>query len=168
MKINITKIILAVIFSLFTICNLVGCGSELSRKYAELNLATVTGIITFDGRPLENAQIQFVQNDGFFSYGVTDSNGHYQMQFDSKHKGVKAGKHTVKIWMTMSGPGFEQLLPDNFKKNDNEIIPIQYNHDSILSADVEAGKTQSFDFDLKSGGKTKKAISPEGDVENTE
>jgi hypothetical protein len=153
----------SVILSLFVIGNLTGCGSALNAKYAELKLANVSGNITLDGQPLANAQIQFVQNDGFFSYGVTDSNGHYQMQFDTSHKGVKSGNCIVKIWTTMTGPGFDQLLPEDFKKPDKEIIPIQYNHNSTLSANIEANKTQSFDFDLKSGGKTQNAISAEGD-----
>jgi hypothetical protein len=164
MKMKVENIFcLIAILPFFVVCNLAGCSSALNAKYAELQLATVSGTITFDGQPLANAQIQFVGKDGFFSYGVTDANGRYQLQFDSTHKGVKAGNNTVKIWTTMNGPGYEQLLPEDFKTPDKEIIPVQYNHNSTLSAEVEAGKSQSFDFDLKSGGKTKKATSAEGE-----
>jgi hypothetical protein len=159
---------ITVILSFFLIGTISGCGSALSAKYAELKLAAVTGTVTLDGQPLADAQIQFVLADGFFSYGVTNTNGYYQMQFDSTHAGVKSGNCIVKIWTTMTGPGFNQLLPNNFKKPDKEIIPIQYNHDSTLSVLVETGKSQSFDFDLKSDGQTKNAISAEGDDSNND
>ncbi|MDR1484106.1 MAG: carboxypeptidase-like regulatory domain-containing protein [Planctomycetaceae bacterium] len=162
---NIFCMIAVLPFFIIGTISISGCGSALESKYAELKLATVTGVVTFDGQPLANAQIQFVLADGFFSYGVTDSNGRYQMQFDTTHAGVKSGNCVVKIWTTMTGAGFNRLLPEDFKKPNKEIIPVQYNHNSTLSALVEAGKSQSFDFDLKSGGQAKKAISAEGDGE---
>jgi hypothetical protein len=149
--------------SFFIVGAISGCGSALNAKYAELNLVSITGTITLDDQPLANAQIQFVNNDGFFSYGVTDSNGYYQMHFDTTHTGVKPDNCVVKIWTTMTGAGFDQLLPADFKKPDKEIIPIQYNHNSTLSTLVEKGKNQSLDFNLKSGGQTKKAPPTEGD-----
>ncbi|MDR2643766.1 MAG: carboxypeptidase-like regulatory domain-containing protein [Planctomycetaceae bacterium] len=140
-----------------------GCGSSDNGSYSELQLANVKGTITFDGQPLANAQIQFEQN-GSFSYGVTDANGNYQMHFDTKHTGVCPGQCIVRVWTTMKGPGFDELLQGNQGNTvSKEIIPVQYNHESKLTAAVEPMKSQSFDFDLKSGGKTQNAISLEGD-----
>ncbi|MDR1924057.1 MAG: carboxypeptidase-like regulatory domain-containing protein [Planctomycetaceae bacterium] len=164
-KFELSNSLLAVlVFSCFAIGMLSGCGSEISAKYAELKLAAVTGKVTLDNKPLANAQIQFVQSDGFFSYGVTDADGNYRMQFDTHHQGVKPGQCTVCVWTTMTGAGFDKLMPDGVTMPEKEIVPVQYNHQSTLTANVNPTESQTFDFDLKSSGETRNAINAEGDT----
>jgi hypothetical protein len=157
---NLTIFYAAVLWAILVTTIFSGCGSAINSRYAELQLANVTGTITLDGQPLANAQIQFEQN-GSFSYGVTNANGNYQMHFDTQHTGVRPGQYIVRIWTTMKGPGFDELMHGNTVTK--ETIPVQYNHESTLSAMVEPKKSQSFDFDLQSGGKTQNAPSLEGD-----
>ncbi|MGL4943391.1 MAG: carboxypeptidase-like regulatory domain-containing protein [Thermoguttaceae bacterium] len=137
-----------------------GCGgSRGEQAYRSLNLAEVAGTITLDGKPLANAQVQFEER-GSFSYGVTDANGKYRLYFDTHHTGVRPGQKTVRIWTTMGGPGFDQLMQGT--PATEETIPLNYNHDSTLTADVAPKKSQTFDFAVTSGGKTRKATSGEG------
>ncbi|MDR0609377.1 MAG: carboxypeptidase-like regulatory domain-containing protein [Planctomycetaceae bacterium] len=157
---NLTIFLATVISAIFVTAMFSGCGSAMNSRYTELQLANVTGTITLDGQPLANAQVQFEQN-GSFSYGVTNANGDYQMYFDTKHTGVRPGQCIVRIWTTMKGPGFDEMMQENTVTK--ETIPVRYNHESTLSAMVEPKKSQSFDFDLQSGGKTQNALSPEGD-----
>ncbi len=129
-----------------------GCGASREEQgYAKLNLADVSGIITKDGVPMPDVQVQFMEN-GSFSYGVTDSRGRYEMQLDSYHSGVKPGTKIVRLWTTLKGPGFDQLMQGTYPAK--EIIPVQYNHESTLNATVEPNKSQTFDFDIKGTGKT--------------
>lgn len=136
-----------------------GCGSSNEKQYKSLSLAEVSGTITFEGRPLQDVQVQFEEN-GSFSYGVTDSSGKYRMYFDTKHTGVKPGVKTVRLWTTMQGPGFDELMQETYPET--EKIPLQYNHESTLTVTVEAKKSQSFDFDVKKDGKTRNAVLNEG------
>lgn len=105
-------------------------------------LAPVSGRVTLDGRPLENARVTF-QPDGAKrpSYGDTDADGRYLLVHKRGEGGALVGKHTVVITVS---PEIVRNPPH---------IPPEYNSQSTLKADVKAGEDNVFDFDLKSAGK---------------
>ena len=112
-----------------------GCGSNN-------DLATVTGKVTLDGKPLEGAQVVFAPTGGgTTSYGRTDANGEYQMMFTDSERGAWLGENVVRISTEDVGTG------DSPAKK--EVVPGVYNSRSTLKVTVEK-KPNVFDFDLKS------------------
>jgi hypothetical protein len=138
----------------FLVSGVVGCnGPETAR----VPLVRVSGVVTLDGDPLENAIVVFESEDGSYSYAQTDSLGHYDLKFDSQYAGVTLGQKAVRISMNRrirglnsndeGGPG--DTAGGSFEKQPKERIPEKYNLRSILSADVTAS-SKTFDFDLES------------------
>lgn len=75
---------------------LIGCGSAEDVP----TLATVSGKVTYKGKPLPGASISFVpdgQTAGTGAYAVTDDSGHYELVHRSQTPGVEPGKYVVSI-----------------------------------------------------------------------
>jgi len=141
---------------------LTGCGnveSSAAQGYRAAGVAEVTGTITFDGKPLAHAQIQFSESEKLgssYCYGVTDANGKYRMNVDSRRTGSLPGDKVVRIWTTLRAMGINELMQGEHRTE--EIIPLEYNRESTLKITVKPNKSQVHNFDLKSGGK----VDPKG------
>jgi hypothetical protein len=117
-----------------------GCGTSN-------DLASVTGRVTLDGQPTLGLRLRFQPEapGGSPSYGSTDSDGQYVMNFKRGQSGALIGWHTVRIeW----GPGANA---SNGKSQGQ--IPARYNKETELRREVKSGVQNVFDFDLKSEGK---------------
>ncbi len=104
-------------------------------------VAPVTGRITLDGKPLENADILF-QPDGSKppSAGRSDASGHYELAYKRGVMGGMVGSNTVRI----------TISPDVVANPPN--IPARYNSESELTKEVKPGQNE-FNFDLTSNEK---------------
>ena len=60
-------------------------------------LGTVTGTVTLSGEPLKNVEITFSPDIGRPSYGKTNGEGRYELDYINDTKGAKVGKHTISI-----------------------------------------------------------------------
>ena len=78
-------------------CIFWGCNSSPQANYENLALVQVSGNVKLDGQPLSGAIVKFEADNGNFSSGMTDSNGHYALRFDSEKQGVTPGDKTVRI-----------------------------------------------------------------------
>lgn len=106
-------------------------------------LARVTGKVTLDGKPLSAATVMFqpilegpkanTKQGG--SVGITDKEGHFDMQYVEGVHGAVLGKHSVQIRAT-NDVGLE-------------IVPPKYNHNSQLTYEVSSGAKPA-DFALTS------------------
>ncbi len=123
---------------LFTLLlSLIGCGGGDAPE-----LGSVSGTVTLDGSPLEEATVEFHPVDGGrSSSAITDEEGHYTLQFAPKRDGALIGKHQVKITTSIVGD-------DNVVK---ERVPTKYNTETTLEKEVVAGENE-IDFDLDSEG----------------
>jgi hypothetical protein len=75
---------------------LVACFAGCGKTGPEL--APVTGRITLDGKPLENADISFQpDNSKPPSAGRTDANGHYELAYKRGVTGGTVGSNSVQI-----------------------------------------------------------------------
>lgn len=110
-----------------------GCGEKGPA------LGTVSGRVTLDGKPVEDAMVEFLP---LFELGTecrsakkTDSDGYFEMQYSLDRDGVLVGKHQVQISTRDS-----VKLPDGSNKEIPERIPRHYyGTDSILEFDVVDG-----------------------------
>src|SRR5262249_18594368 len=67
-----------------------GCGNGDNTR-----VARVTGTVSYKGKPLRNMVINFMPPDGRPSWGKTDSNGKFELDYDDTRKGAKVGHHKV-------------------------------------------------------------------------
>ena len=72
-------------------------------------LGFVAGTVKLDGKPVPGALVTFISKeaDGSSSYGKTDANGKYQLEFSTDRFGVMLGNHDVVITtrsVIISGP----------------------------------------------------------------
>ena len=76
------------------ICVLVGCGKGDGPA-----LAPATGVVTLNGKPLENARVMFHPKEkaARYSYASTDADGRFQMSTFGMNDGALVGSHTVTI-----------------------------------------------------------------------
>lgn len=67
---------------------LAGCGGS--------GIVPVSGTLTYKGKPVTNAFVNFVPADGSRpSMGETDADGRFTLTYDPQTKGAKVGKHRV-------------------------------------------------------------------------
>jgi hypothetical protein len=67
-----------------------GCGDSDVPEIVE-----VSGTVTRGGKPVPNLYVHFFPENGRPSWGQTDENGRYTLEYDADHKGAKVGPHTV-------------------------------------------------------------------------
>lgn len=124
-----------------------GCGNP--------NLASVTGKVTMDGKPVPNAFVKFfpTTTTGAPSFGKTDSDGNFTMMFSDRESGAWVGENSVQI-----STGDVGLAPG---MGTPETIPAIYNEKTTLKQTVKAGSNQ-FNFELKSdAGKVQQISDPD-------
>ena len=126
--------ILLIVFGA-SVMSIAGCGQTGPQ------VAPVTGRITLDGQPLQNADVLF-QPAGSKppSAGRADANGHYELAYKRGVMGGTVGSNTVQI--TISSDVVAN--PPN--------IPARYNTESELSKEVKSGQNE-FNFDLTTNEK---------------
>ena len=126
----------------------VGCGAN-PADYPEMG--SVSGRVTHDGEPVENARVVFKPATGRGSSGTTDASGNYELRYSGNVIGAVLGKHSVSIFKEVVDP--EAPVPS--EENAVEVprinlIPARYSGaDSELSGEVTAGKN-TIDFELTS------------------
>ncbi len=135
----------------------------------QVELGTVSGVVTMDGKPLPDAIVVFSPIEkGNPSTGRTDASGNYVLKYLNQEKGAIIGKHQVIITaadpIDATATGADETLavdfppPDGFRgkwieprlDNDKQnAIPEKYNAKSELSASVTDG-SNTHDFALES------------------
>ena len=123
-----------------------GCGRP-EANYSSLRLATVGGRVTMDGQPLEGAVVRFYKEGKRtrYSYGETDADGNYTLQLNSRQPGIEYGTKDVVISTALKGPEVKN-------GGGPERVPVRYNRDTELTAQVEMDGDHTFNFDLTSDG----------------
>lgn len=83
-----------------------------------MKVAPVSGTVTLDGEPLEQASVLFQPEKGRPSFGVTDSDGKYSLTYSRDQTGAEVGECTVKISTAMQ--------PEEGERKPTEKIPERY------------------------------------------
>lgn len=109
-----------------------------------------------DGRPLANATVVFIPENGRPAGATTDADGRYVLNFTHGRRGAIPGKSSIRIsTLRDPTPGENGTAIPGSK----ETIPAKYNSESTLEFTVEPKKRNVADFDLKSGGPVAKGES---------
>lgn len=106
-------------------------------------LVKVSGTITMDGKPLADAMVNFTPDTGRPSAGKTDAQGKYSLMYNEKTEGAVVGKHKVQIVKIPSGAPTKE-------NNAQMLIPIRYNFQTQLEADIKSGENKDVNFELTS------------------
>ena len=114
-------------------------------------IAYVSGRVTMDGKPLANATVVFIPEDGRPAGASTDAEGRYVLNFTEGRRGAIPGKSTVRI--TTAREAEQDENGKMIRAESPETIPMQYNAASTLSFTVEPKQRNVANFELKSGGK---------------
>ncbi len=136
----------------------IGCGGPPRPDYSPLGLVSASGTVTLDGAPLEGAEVRFmtVDDPSRYSYGRTDDDGQYTLNYDSNARGVTPGAKAVSISTAAGGAGDPQT-------GGPERVPSRYNKQTLLTAAVEPSGSQTFDFALTSEGEVDLPTADPGD-----
>ena len=67
----------------------------------------VSGVATHQGAPVPNLRINFQPDKGRPSWGDTDQNGRFTLEYDAKNKGALLGRHTVSAAFEAGDPDVE-------------------------------------------------------------
>ena len=67
----------------------------------------VTGTVTHQGKPVPNLVLNFKPEEGRPSWGITDAEGKYFLEYNRDRKGAVVGKHTVWVRFRPSSPSQE-------------------------------------------------------------
>ncbi len=96
-----------------------GCGSGPTEP-----LASATGLVTLDNRPIEGVSITLIPKEGSsfgrISYAVTDGEGRFELQTSPTQKGAIIGTHWVQLIKMVQEDG-SPIPPD---APPEEIVPI--------------------------------------------
>jgi hypothetical protein len=137
--------------ALLTMIALLGAGCG-----ARVKVTPVTGKVTLDGKPLAGAHVSFQpqssagkQEPGVGSYGLTDSNGNFELKLtDSDKPGAVVGQHRVEI--NIRNDSSDDGDPRLRAAQPRLILPAKYNRLSELKFDVKPGAAAEAKFDLLS------------------
>jgi hypothetical protein len=128
--------------------SLVGCGSDGPE------LADVSGLVSLDGRPIAGAVLTFRPkfSGGTTSYGGTDEDGRYTLNYTDTKAGALIGEYEVDIEppRKLSRDDIADLKSQGLPVPDQSAIvkiPVKYRGENALTAKVEAG-SNAIDFIL--------------------
>lgn len=126
----------------------VGCGGGDG-----LQLVPATGVVTFEGKPIEKINVMFepVSQEGLIAEGTSDADGKFELKTRMPGDGAMPGEYKVSFKyisdVIPDMPGFEGGV-----KPEPSPIPEKYAdaNESGFTATVDADASQNeFKFDLK-------------------
>jgi hypothetical protein len=126
---------------LLAVSLLAGC-----QKKGQLEVALVTGLVTFDGKPLGQGTVIFTPTKGRGARGEISSDGSFTLSTYGEEDGATVGGHQVSIIALEGEVAFESDQQQRW------LIPSHYGAPSTsgLECEVEAGKENRPSFDLSS------------------
>jgi hypothetical protein len=131
-----------------------GCGGRVTD---DLPRETATGTVTFEGHPLESGTIQFQpasEKEGIAAGGMI-TEGEFTIP---RTEGPVPGRYHVAIFAAgNSGPGSAEGGGGAVTRRDMKVqvkdlrgaIPLRYNIQTELVAEVKSGGPNTYKFDLK-------------------
>ncbi len=76
---------------------LFGCGLLVGCGQGGPTIVPVEGTLTYNGKPVPNLRVYFQPTEGRVSWGDTDSQGKFRLDYDEDYDGAKVGNHKVYV-----------------------------------------------------------------------
>ena len=106
--------------------------------------AQVSGAVSLDGKPLDDARVEFDHGDGTPPATLDITQGHFTGE-------VKTGKKTVRFFALRPSKPNPRLGPSDVQNPFDNILPDKYGYDSDLTLEVTADAPPAdLKYDLKS------------------
>ncbi len=129
-----------------TVCLLcLGCGKDYGGRLP------ISGTITLDGKPMPTGYVIFEPKSGQkMQSGGMIKDGRFEVPVQN---GAAPGTYSVAIFSGVTAPvnNFDPGTPEYEQaamRAPGEQVPSKYNINSILTAEVKAGESNDFKFDL--------------------
>lgn len=133
-------------YFLCTLLLLCGCGGERGPE-----LAVVEGIVTYQGKPLRDANVVFISDNGPLAYGISDELGRFELATRGNDGAVTGhGCITVVAVKQMFEGDPEKMTSSQLKKMFVSVIPERYSRveTSGLTFDVNPKEKNVLTLDL--------------------
>lgn len=147
--------------SLWLVCS--GCGGS---DRSDVPLYPAQGKVTLGGKPLQDADLQFVptgQTPGQGGYGKTNADGAYEIKTRYGETGLPAGDYKVVVSRAKGKGSVNPVDPDKPLPgtiDDEELSPTYTDPmATVLKATVASGGEPAHNFDLKPGKRKREAVS---------
>lgn len=143
-----------IVFVGCVVAALTGCSKN---NFADPDTVKVTGSVTYEGRPVDGADVLFVPKGGkgqrVSSEAKTDAGGHFEMTTSTGGANFKPGLVPGKYVVAISK--LDPSAVRDVTKPPKSLLPQSYAdaRKSKLSADVKEGQDNDFSFALKADGK---------------
>jgi hypothetical protein len=103
---SLRKLFLSVVVP-FLLVALASCGSKPG-------VVKVTGTLSYKGKPVTNAHLDFIPDSGRATWAETDDQGHFVVHYDRTQDGIAVGKNKVSIKIKQGAatePGKPPVVP---------------------------------------------------------
>lgn len=137
-----------------TIAVLVALGCSSGCGSGAFEVAPVSGVVTLNGKPLENAAVRFSPQRkpgetlvGPGSLGITDGSGKFVAKTHAGQRGAVVGPHVVSI-STYDERLVDPENSDRIEVVSKERVPQRYRSPSELTFEVPNGGSEEANFDL--------------------
>lgn len=128
---------------------LLGCGGD-----APAPTVPVTGRLTFEGKPVAGASIDFVPGEGRApAIAITDENGEFELSTFSQGDGAVIGTHTVTVLPSFGAPKTGRIVAGQPSAS-KATVPTRYSmpEKTPLEFKVEKGKENHFEINMTKKG----------------
>jgi hypothetical protein len=88
-----------------------GCGKS------EPSVVEVTGTVTHNGKAVPDLYLNFVPETGRPSWGMTDDNGHFKLNYTKEQDGAQVGTHQVWVQVRPRNPKEESNMAERIAKS---------------------------------------------------
>ncbi len=114
---------------------------------SQSNTVAVTGTVTLNGKPADQAEVQFTPKEGRMASGVTDNEGKFSLSTFSPGDGAVPGDHKVTIVQYYAPGQPPPMTPGPLPSR----FPAKYSDpaQTPFSAKVERGTKNEFRFDME-------------------
>ena len=134
-----------------------GCGPDYSQTADVERSVNVSGVLTYQGQPLEHYQVVLMPTDGRrVATGVTDAEGRFVMGTNKAGDGAPPGPSKVAVYFTgppaTDAPGNEQIIDDPSQLPQPKVkIPEKYGDpaQSGLTQDVPDSGLKDWKLELQ-------------------
>jgi hypothetical protein len=130
------------------------CALSMGCGPAEPERATISGQITYEGKPVPYGHIVFIPLDGWkgFYSQATILNGHYQLDAHGPVVGrnrveIHGHRQTGKTAPNISGVRLDE--PGEMVAVTEPYLPLKYNVASELTVEINEGRNSDVDFHLQ-------------------